>query len=351
MPDPGCVALIQAEELLAFCRETFIKAGLDEPGADLVSRSLIEADLRGISTHGVVRLWLYEKRVRAGLIRPHPHMRCERTGPATARLYGAHGAGQVVGTRAMTEAITLARETGVGCVAATESNHFGFAAFFSMQALAHDMIGLAVSHSDSLVAPHGAAAAFLGSNPISVAIPTQAEEAVVLDMATSVASMGKVTVAKAAGVPIPLGWAIDHAGNPTTDPGHALDGALLPVGTYKGYGLGLVIEVLSALLAGSPFGPHVPVPFRIDEIQNLGHFVAALDLRRFVDPAAFKARMDQMIREIKALPRAAGVEEILVAGEPEARCRHARLQHGIPLTAEALAGLREYGFMGGSAPC
>jgi LDH2 family malate/lactate/ureidoglycolate dehydrogenase len=247
----------------------------------------------------------------------------------------------------MREAIALARETGVGCVAVTESNHFGIAAFFSMQALANDMIGVALCHSDSLVAPFGAAKSFLGTNPVSVAIPAGDEDPVVLDMATSVAAVGKVTSAKAKGEPIPLGWAIDAAGNPTTDPDRALEGALLPTGTYKGYGLGLVIEVLAALLSGSPFGSHIPVPFKIAEIQNLGHFFAALDLRRFVDVGVFKVRMDQMIREIKALPLAPGCDEILVAGEPEARSRRRQLQDGIRLTPEALQVLRDYGFAGG----
>ena len=296
MLDEAAPLVVKAEVLERFCRETLITAGLDEPGAEIVARSLVEADLRGISTHGVVRLWLYERRVRAGLIRPNPAMRLARTGPATASLLGGHGAGQVVGSRAMTEAIALAREAGVGCVAATQSNHFGIAAYFTMQALPHDMIGLAISHSDSLVAPYGAAKPFLGSNPISVAIPAGDEDPVVLDMATSVVSMGKVMSAKAAAEPIPLGWAIDPAGNPTTDPDQALGGSLLPMGTYKGYGLSLVIEVLSALLAGSPFGPHVPIPFKIAEIQNLGHFFAALDLRRFLDPAAFKLRQVSCIR-------------------------------------------------------
>ena len=351
MPKEETAVVVRAEELVAFCRETFLRAGLDPPGAEIVARSLVEADLRGIFSHGVVRLWLYERRVRAGLIRPNPAMRLTRTGPATTVLYGDHGAGQVVGSRAMAEAIALAREVGVGCVAATESNHFGIAAYFSMQALPHDMIGLAVSHSDSLVAPYGSARAYFGSNPISVAIPTGGEEPVILDMATSVAAMGKVTSAEAAGEAIPLGWAIDRAGNPTTDPSEALEGALLPIGTYKGYGLGLVIEVFSALLGGSPFGPHVPIPFEIKETQNLGHFFGAVDLRRFVDPTAFKARMDQMIREIKSLPLAPGFEEILIAGEPEARCRKARVRDGIPLTAEAVQVLREYGFTGGGTSC
>jgi LDH2 family malate/lactate/ureidoglycolate dehydrogenase len=341
--------IVMATALEEFCRNTFLKAGMDPEGAAIVAESLVEADLRGVNTHGVVRIWLYEKRMRAGLIRPSPTMRLERTGPGTAILHGGNGAGQVVGRRAMQEAIALAKEAGVGCVAAHESHHFGTAAWFAMQALPHDMIGFAVTHADTGVAPFGAARGFLGTNPFCVAIPAGEEEPIVLDMATSVVAMGKVLAAKAAGKSIPLGWAIDSAGRPTTDPAKAWDGALLPLGGPKGFGIGLVLEVLSALLVGSPFGPHIPRPFELKTVQNLGHFFAALDIGRFLPSVDFKARLDQMIREIKGLPLAPGCEEILMPGEPEARCRKARLRDGIPLTAEAAQGLREYGFTGGMA--
>lgn len=351
MPKEETAVVVQAETLVAFCRDTLLHAGLDAAGAEIVAHSLVEADLRGVSTHGVVRLWLYERRVRAGLIRSSPPMRLERTGPGTAILYGGHGAGQVVGARAMTEAIAIAREAGIGCVAATESHHFGTAAWFAIQALHHDMIGVALSHADTGVAPVGAARGYLGTNPLCVAIPAGNEEPIVLDMATSVVAMGKVLAAKAAGKSIPIGWAIDAEGNPTTDPAKAWDGALLPVGGPKGFGIGLVVEILSALLVGSPVGPHIPRPFELKEVQNLGHFFAALDIRRFLEPAAFKARIDAMIREIKGLPRAPGVDEILIPGEPEAHCRRQRLKDGVPLTAEAAQVLRDYGFTGAEPPC
>ncbi len=344
MPDR---LIVPVKTLETFCRDTFLKAGLDPEGAAIVAESLVEADLRGVSTHGVVRLWLYEKRMRAGLIRPKPDMRLERTAAGTAILHGGNGAGQVVGKRAMEEAIALAKEAGVGCVAAHESHHFGTAAWFAVQALPHDMIGLAVSHADTGVAPFGAARGFLGTNPLCVAIPAGEEEPIVLDMATSVVAMGKVLAAKAAGKSIPAGWAIDAEGRPTNDPAQAWEGALLPLGGPKGFGIGLVIEVLSALLVGSPFGPHIPRPFELKEFQNLGHFFAALDIGRFLPAVDFKARIDQMIREIKALPLAPGCEEILLPGEPEARCRKQRLRDGIPLTTEAAQGLRNYGFVGG----
>lgn len=350
MPKAETAVAVSAERLETFCREALVQAGLDGPGAKLVAQSLVDADLRGVSTHGVVRFPVYVRRVKAGLIRPSPRMRLERTGPGTATLFGGHGAGQVVGQRAMAEAINLAQEAGVGCVAATESHHFGAAAWFAMQALEHDMIGLAVSHADTGVTPFGAARGYLGTNPLSVAIPTGSRDPIVLDMATSVLAFGWVLTAAAAGQPIPLGWAVDAEGNPTTDPAKAQGGALLPLGGsrgFKGFGLALIVEVLSALLTGSPFGPHIPRPFELKEVQNLGHFVAALDIRRFVDPAQFKARIDDMIREIKVLPAAPGVQEILLPGEPEARCRRQRLKEGIPLPPHICAGLRKWGFQEG----
>lgn len=342
--------IVEAQELRAFCEKTLIDAGLDAAGAATVAEVVVEADLRGVSTHGVQRFWLYVPRVKAGLIRPSPKMRLNRTGPSTATLYGGHGAGQVVGRRAMDEAIALARETGVGCVAAAESHHFGIAAWYAMQALPHDMIGVAVSHADTTVAPFGAARAYLGTNPLSVAIPAGEQDAFVLDMATSVVAGGKILAAKALGISIPLGWAIDADGNPTTDPAKAWEGAFLPLGGPKGFGLELIVEILSALLAGAAVGRHVRPPSDMTAPQDLGHFFAALDLQRFVQPAAFKARMDTMIREIKALPRAPGVPEILIPGEPEARCKRQRLREGIPLTAEAVKVIRDYGFTGGR-PC
>jgi ureidoglycolate dehydrogenase (NAD+) len=272
MPKGETAVVVSAEALERFCREAFVRAGLDEAGAKIVAESLVDTDLRGVSTHGVVRFPIYARRVKAGLIRPSPQMRLERTGPGTALLFGGHGAGQVVGQRAMAEAINLAREAGVGCVAATESHHFGAAAWFAMQALEHDMIGLAVSHADMGVTPFGAARGYLGTNPLSVVIPAGSRDPIILDMATSGLAM---------------------------DPAKAQGGALLPLGGsrgFKGFGLALVVEVLSALLTGSPFGPHIPRPFELIEVQNLGHFVAALDIRRFVDPGRFKARMDDMIR-------------------------------------------------------
>lgn len=346
--------IISADALEVFCRETLVRAGLDEPGAAIVARSLVETDLRGVSTHGVVRLPVYLRRVKAGLIHPSPVMRLQRTGPGTAVLFGGHGAGQVAGQRAMAEAIGLAREAGVGCVAVTESHHFGAAAWFAMQALEHEMIGCAVSHADTGVAPFGAASGYLGTNPLSVAIPAGSETPIVLDMATSVVAFGWVLLAAANGKFIPPGWAIDAEGNPTTDPQKAQEGALLPLGGdrgFKGFGLGLVVEVLSALLTDSPFGPHIPCPSELVAVQNLGHFVAVLDIRRFVDPARFKARLDAMIREIKALPLAPGTQEILLPGELEARCRERRLKAGIPLPPDVCASLREWGFTEGEGAC
>ena len=279
MPSTEPAIVVPAETLERFCRDALVRAGLDEPGAALVAQSLVDADLSGVSTHGVIRFPLYIRRVQAGLIRSSPCMRLERTGHATAILYGGHGAGQVVGHRAMGEAINLAREAGIGCVAATESHHFGAAGWFARLALEHEMIGVAVSHADTGVVPHNGARGYLGTNPIAIAIPTGSHPPVVLDMATSVVAAGWVQAAAAAGTMIPLDWAVDGEGRPTDDPARAE--AMLPLGGsrgFKGFGLALVAEALSALLTGSPFGPHIPRPSELVEFQNLGHFFAALDI-------------------------------------------------------------------------
>jgi LDH2 family malate/lactate/ureidoglycolate dehydrogenase len=248
----------------------------------------------------------------------------------------------------MREAIGLAREAGVGCVAATESHHFGTAGWFARLALEHEMIGLAVSHADTGVVPPNGTRGYLGTNPIAIAIPTGSHPPVVLDMATSVVAAGWVQAAAAAGTVIPLDWAVDSDGRPTDDPTRAE--TMLPLGGsrgFKGFGLGLVAEALSALLTGSPFGPHIPRPSELVEFQSLGHFFAALDIRRFVDPARFEARMDQMAEEIKALSLVQGAREILLPGEPESRCRHQRLKEGIILPPHVCARLREWGFQEG----
>lgn len=336
------VIKVEAEKLRQFCQELLIKVGLTAEDAQVVADSLVQANLRGVDTHGVMRLPIYVKRMRMGLIAVRPRMELHRTGPATAILDGGNGPGQVVALRAIEEAIKLAREAGVGLVAIKNSNHFGAAAYFAMRALKHDMIGLALSHAEADMIPFGGRKPCLGTNPIAIVVPAGEEPPIVLDMATSIVAMGNVLLAAKEGRPIPEGWAVDMEGNPTTDPKRAR--AVRPVGGPKGYGLAVIVDVLSALLSGSAFGSHINRMYdNFSEPQAIGHFVGAIDISRYVPLAEFKKRIDQMIREIKATPPAEGFTEVLLPGEPEFKTEEHRLQEGIPLSREVYSELVSLG--------
>jgi LDH2 family malate/lactate/ureidoglycolate dehydrogenase len=333
---------IEAGELRQFCHKVLIKVGLTAGDAEIVADSLVQANLRGVDTHGVMRLPIYVKRMRMGLIAVRPRMELHRTGPATALFDGGNGPGQVVTLRAMEEAIKLAHEAGVGLVAIKNSNHFGAAAYFAMRAIKEGMIGIALSHAEADMIPFGGRKPCLGTNPLAVAIPAGEELPIVLDMATSIVAMGNVLLAAKEGRPIPEGWAVDAEGNPTTDSKKAR--AVRPVGGPKGYGLAVIIDVLSALLSGAAFGVHINRMYdNFTEPQAIGHFVGALDISRYVPLEEFKRRIDQMIREIKSTPPAEGFVEVLLPGEPEFKTEERRLREGIPLSREVYTELATLG--------
>ncbi|HIC96623.1 TPA: Ldh family oxidoreductase [Candidatus Bipolaricaulota bacterium] len=333
---------VEAAGLRRFCREVLIKVELTAEDAAVVADSLVQANLRGVDTHGVMRLPIYVKRMRMGLIAVRPKMELHRTGSATAILDGGNGPGQVVTLRAMEEAIKMAQEAGAGLVAIKNSNHFGAAAYFAMRALEDDMIGLALSHAEADMIPFGGGRPCLGTNPIAIAVPAGEELPIVLDMATSIVAMGNILLAAKEGRSIPEGWAVDTEGNPTTDPKRAR--AVRPVGGPKGYGLAVIVDVLSALLTGAAFGVHINRMYdNFSEPQAIGHFVGAIDISRYVPPVEFKKRIDQMIREIKATPPAEGFTEVLLPGEPEFRTEEQRLRKGVPLSEEVYTELATLG--------
>lgn len=342
MNENNDVLKVRAEKLKDFCREVLIKAELSPENAEIVSDSLVKANLRGVDSHGVMRLGIYVKRMRMGLIVTQPEMRLTRTAPATAILDGGNGPGQLVALRAMDEAIPIAKEAGVGFVAIKNSNHFGTAAYFAMRALEDDMIGLALTHAEADMIPFGGKKPVLGTNPLAIAVPAKDELPIVLDMATSGVAMGKVMVAAQEGREIPEDWAVDTEGNPITDPKKAR--AVRPLGGSKGYGLAVIIDILSALLTGSAFGVHINRMYdNFSEPQAIGHFVGAIDIASYLPADEFKQRVDQMIREIKSIPPAEEFDEVFLPGEPEARTERERLKHGIPLSQELYAELEELG--------
>ena len=331
--------LVPCNELDSLCRILLEHVGLSEEHARTVTDSLMTAELRGLSSHGALRLPIYIKRMRLGLINVTPAMRVEQTSASTARVDGDDGPGQVVVARAMDEALILARESGAGICAAFRSNHFGIAGWPTLRAADQRMVGFCMTNAEADVVPFGGRSPWLGTNPLAVAIPTGTEP-IVLDMATSNVAMGKVLLAASEQRPIPEGWAVDAGGSPTTDPAAAR--AVLPFGGVKGYGLGVVIEALSALLSDTSFGTDVKRMYDdFDGPQRIGHLVGALDVARFVDPNRFASRANAFVADLTAVSPAEGHERVMVPGEPETETARRRRTEGIPLDQSVIEELLE----------
>ncbi len=333
MPD----VRVDEHTLQHFASDIFEAVGVGPENAGIVAENLVQGELHGLGSHGVSRLLVvYAQRFREGGTNPNPDIKTLRRDRGIAVLDGDAGPGSVVGNRAMRLAIDLAREHGSGWVAVRNSSHFGAAFIFARQALSEDMIGFTTTNSVAQIAPYRGREKALGTNPLCVAVPGGRRGNLILDMATSVVARGKIQLAAIENKTIPLGWAVDEDDQPTTDP-NAAD-RLLPIGGYKGYGLGLMVEVFSALLADAALSPQVGSLFNdLGQPQHIGHFFGALDLAAFTEVDSFRKRVDSLIASIKAGDPAADGKEILVPGEPEARAAKENREKGIPLSPEVLA--------------
>ena len=339
------VILIAETALDAFCATVLAKLGVPERDATPIVDCLVEADLRGVHSHGVIRFPIYVQRLRARAFNPAPDIRVLRQTRTTAVVEGDNGMGQLVCRRAMEIAIEKAADGDPTWVAVRGSNHNGTQAYFAEMALPHDMIGFCLSVGGiNHVTPWGGAEGMLGNNPFGIAIPAGEELPVVLDMACSVAARGKVNVAAARGEPIPEGWCTDAQGRPTTDPMEALKGFVLPIAGPKGYALTTTIGMLSTMLSGAAFGRDVTHLYDdFERPQNIGHLVGALPVGAFEDVAVFKRQMDKGIRDIKSAKRAPGVDEIFLPGEREFRALAERRRSGIPLAVGTVEELHALG--------
>lgn len=332
--------IAKAETLLTFCTGVLEKLGVPPGDARIAADAIVGSNLRGVDTHGVIRMLVYAAKLRGGFINPKPNLRPLRETKGTALIDGGNGFGQIVGSRAMEIAIRKAKEVGVSCVSVRNSNHFGACASYSMMALREDMIGLACTNASAQIAPTGGAEKMLANNPWSIAVPAGERFPVVLDMANSVVARGKIRQAAKEGRSIPSEWAVDKNGRPTTDPKAALEGFLLPVGGYKGYGITLMVDLLTGVLADSAYGPRVQGLDVVEAIGRVGHTFLAIDVAAFDHVAAFKARMDAYIDEIKGSKKAIGAEAIYLPGEIEFLLERERRQKGIPLHINIVKDLR-----------
>ncbi|MHB0867938.1 MAG: Ldh family oxidoreductase [Chloroflexota bacterium] len=324
---------VMLDPLRGFVTEIFTEKGMPQADAAILADHLVEADLRGVYSHGVLRVQPYLERLKQGGMNPRPNIRLLRETPGTALLDGDNGAGQVCGVRAMGIAIKKAKEVGVSYVGLRMTNHFGTCGYYAQMAAEQDMIGVAMTVSGSnIMAPWGGITPLLGNNPIGVAIPAGKERPVVMDMAVSVVAKGKIVHAMKAGTPIPPTWGLNRHGEPTTDAKEAFDGLVQPVGGYKGYNMSFVIGVLSAVLNRAAFTHEVTDFYHnMKDPQNIGASFQAIDIKAFMDPAEFKERMDESIQEMHGSELARGNDRIYVPGEIEWLKREERLKKGVPV--------------------
>jgi len=335
----------------------FEKLGVSHDDARVTADVLVHANLRGIDSHGVARLARYVGGLKSGVMVAGAQPQVVVETPTTVTLDAMAGLGQPVSHQAMLMAIDKARQYGCGFAAVRNSNHYGIAGYYAMMALDHDMIGFSTTNADVLVVPTFSRDAMYGTNPLALAVPAGQERPFVLDMATSTVPRGKLEVYNRKGKDLPVGWATDERGIPTVDAGKVLDnftkragGGLLPLGGageefsgYKGYGMGMLVEILSAVLPGAAYLTSVypkdadgkPLP------ANLGHFFGAWRLDAFRPPDQFKADMDDLIRRLKGGRLAEGASRIYIHGEKEFEQTERRMQQGVPLEAKVVDSLKQ----------
>lgn len=310
---------IKINEIKERAIKIFEKAGLSAEDAQIITNVLLETEMRGVFTHGFMRLERYVNCIKAGGIKTDGKYKIIYDSPSWASVDGGDNLGIVISYKAMKLAMKKAKETGVGIVNVRGSHHFGAAGYYTSMCADNDMVGMAMSNGDILIAATGSAEKTIGNNPFSYAFPAEKYGKIVYDIAMSYTSDRKVVQFDKEGKKVPEGWIIDKDGNPTTDPGeYEKGGTLLPFGGYKGYGMAMMVETLAATLSGAAMTKNVHAwNTNPDEGGNVGHFFMALDISRLGNPAEYKKRVDDMIDEIKNSKKAEGVSKIYYPGEIE----------------------------------
>src|SRR6187455_612455 len=343
-------------DLFSFTKTVFQKIGCSLEDAEVATKVLLSADLRGIDSHGVARLSGYLRLHEAGRINSTPFVKNIHQTPSTATVDGDKGLGLVVAPKAMNIAIEKAKQVGSGWVSVKNSNHYGIAAAHAMLALEHDMIGISMTNASALVAPTFSLERMLGTNPICVAIPAGRQPAFVADLATTTAANGKLEILQRKSLDAPLGWIQDKEGKSSID-AHALKtgGALLPLGSdrdhgsHKGYALGAVVDIFSAVLSGANYGPWVPpfpayVPMPDEQPgKGIGHFFGAMRIDAFRPADDFKMHMDKWIKRFRSAKTVKGEASVLIPGDPERKMEIERMKNGIPLLKPVVEDLKFLG--------
>jgi LDH2 family malate/lactate/ureidoglycolate dehydrogenase len=339
-------AIVSIGDLRSFTSKAGELAGLGGEDLERFVDGVVEADLRDLASHGVFRIPFYVRGFRLGELNPRPVVRELHAFGATRHLDGDNGLGVILGQQSMDIAVGLAAQHGIGMVAVRNSNHTGVLAVHVMRAAKQGMIGYFVSNAPALMAPWGGIDPLLSNSPFAYAFPTS-EEPIVLDMACSAAARGKIRLAAKEGKKIPLGWAVDVDGRPTEDASAALEGLILPMAGYKGYGIALANELLAAALPGATLAMNVSRAFLKEDPTHLdswgiGHVAMVINPDAFAGTGELIAATDELVNKLKGSRRAQGHDRILVPGEPEAEARAHRLRHGVPVSAAVARSLREF---------
>ncbi|MBS1731499.1 MAG: Ldh family oxidoreductase [Bacteroidetes bacterium] len=345
---------ISSKDLLDFAKNVFLKIGCTSQDATLAAEVLIAADRRGIDSHGAARMSGYVRLWEAGRINTRPSIKVIHETPSTAVIDGDSGLGLVVAPYAMKMAIEKAKIAGTGWVSVQNSNHFGIAGIHAMMALENDMIGIAMTNASALVAPTFSMERMLGTNPIAIAIPAKEQPAIVADFATTTASNGKLEILQRENKSTPEGWVQDEAGNASTDAAELKKGgSLLPLGSdkihgsHKGYALGSIVDIFSAVLSGASYGPWVPpFPAYVPMPENmpgkgLGHFFGAMRVDAFRPKETYYHHIDHWIKRMREAKPAPGYDKVLIPGDPERAMEKITETVGISLNDKVYEDLKE----------
>ena len=331
---------VNHERLLDFCASVYASAGMPEADARLVADTLVQADLWGHQSHGVLRLGWYRDRILNKVMNPVTKPEFVVDAGAMALIDGHDGVGHVLTVLATREAVKRAKAHGIGAVGVRNSNHFGTCMYYTMMGAREGCVMFLTTNGGPAMAPWGGMKKIIGTNPWSVAAPVGGRAPFVVDMANTGVARGKIYLARNKRLPIPLGWAINNSGEPTTDPQEAIDGIILPMAEHKGYAIAAMVDVLSGVLTGSGFLSAVHSPYKTAEKSNCGHLMIALDIEAFQPLAQFNERMEQFADEIKAVPAARGFDEVFYPGEIEANNDKRNRRDGIQFPDDTLADLR-----------
>jgi L-2-hydroxycarboxylate dehydrogenase (NAD+) len=342
------------QQLFQFSRSVLLNIGCSPKDAETAAKALLAADLRGVDSHGVARLSGYVRLWDSGRVNSAPEIKIIHETPSTAVINADKALGLVAAPFAMQVAVEKAKAAGTGWVSVKNSNHFGIAGYHAMFALEHDMIGIAMTNASALVAPTFSRERMLGTNPIAVAIPAGNQPAFVADFATTTAANGKLEILQRKNEPMPFGWALTKDGEPSTDPGEIKNcGSLLPLGgdkehgSHKGYALGAIVDIFSALLSGASYGPWVPpFPAYLSIPENMpgegiGHFFGAMRIDAFRKADEFKEHMDKWITRFRHAKPVSGQKKVLIPGDPEREMEAVRIKNGIPLLPAVVKDLHE----------